>query len=158
MKSTASASEPRSAVSSAGSSAVGRGALTGVLIGAGGSVAATEGEDVELPAGTVLRVRFESSVTILGGGWQAGSRNSYQTWGSYLSKRGIAVYSVDHRLSKPGQPSYPQAVHDVVAAIRFVKHNAADLNVDPDRVALMGGSAGGHLVALVGLAGDTPLF
>ena len=46
----------------------GRGALTGVLIGAGGTVAATEGEDVELPAGTVLRVRFDSSVTILGDG------------------------------------------------------------------------------------------
>ena len=93
-------------------------------------------------------------VAVHGGGWQAGSRNAYQTWGSYLSERGIAVYSIDYRLSKPGQPSYPQAVHDVIAAIRFVKHNAADLNVDPDRVALMGGSAGGHLVALVGLAGD----
>ena len=97
-------------------------------------------------------------VAVHGGGWQAGSRNSYQTWGSHLGERGIAVYSVDYRLSKPGQPSYPQAVHDVVAAIRFVKHNAADLNVDPDRIALMGSSAGGHLVALVGLAGDTPLF
>ena len=44
----------------------GRGALTGILIGAGGTVAATEGEDVKLPAGTVLRVRFDSSVTIIG--------------------------------------------------------------------------------------------
>ena len=46
----------------------GRGTVTGILIGAGGTVAATEGEDVELSAGTVLRVRFDSTVTILGDG------------------------------------------------------------------------------------------
>ena len=97
-------------------------------------------------------------VAVHGGAWQGGSRNAYQNWGPYLGERGIALYSIDYRLSEPGQPSYPQAVDDVVAAIRFVKHNAADLNVDPDRVALMGDSAGGHLVALVGLAGDSPLF
>jgi acetyl esterase/lipase len=97
-------------------------------------------------------------VAVHGGAWQGGSRNGYRNWGPYLADRGIALYSIDYRLSKPGYASYPQAVHDVVAAIRFVKHNAADLNVDHERVALMGDSAGGHLVALVGLAGATPLF
>lgn len=97
-------------------------------------------------------------VAVHGGAWRVGSRDAYQNWGPYLGERGIALYSIDYRLSEPGQPSYPQAVDDVVAAIRFVKHNAADLNIDPDRVALMGDSAGGHLVALVGLAGDSPLF
>ena len=41
-----------------------KGALTGILIGAGGSIIATEGEDVDLPAGTVLRVRFDAPVTV----------------------------------------------------------------------------------------------
>jgi acetyl esterase/lipase len=98
-------------------------------------------------------------VAVHGGGWQDGTGSgSYRNWGPYLAERGIALYSIDYRLSRPGYASYPQAVHDVVAAIRFVKHNAADLNVDPERVALMGDSAGGHLVALVALAGGTPLF
>lgn len=49
-------------------------------------------------------------------------------------------------------------MNDVRAAIQYVKHNAADLKTDPDRLALMGDSAGGHLTALVGLAGALPPF
>jgi hypothetical protein len=41
-----------------------RGALTGILIGAGGTVAATEGKDVDLPAGTILRLRFDAPLEI----------------------------------------------------------------------------------------------
>ena len=47
-------------------------------------------------------------VAVHGGAWQGGSRNAYQNWGPYLGERGIALYSIDYRLSEPGQPSYPQ--------------------------------------------------
>ena len=102
--------------------------------------------------------KYPIVVAVHGGAWQTGNGHNYRTWGPYLAARGIALFSIDYRLSKPGQPSYPQAVHDVRAAIQFVKHQAADLNVDPERVALMGDSAGGHLVAMVGLAGEAPHF
>lgn len=102
--------------------------------------------------------RYPVVVAVHGGGWQGGSRASHRFWGPYLAGRGIALFAIDYRLSKPGQPTFPQAVHDVRAAMQFVKHNAADLKIDPERTAFMGDSAGAHLTSLVALAGDTPLF
>jgi acetyl esterase/lipase len=102
--------------------------------------------------------KYPVIVAVHGGGWQGGTQAGYRYWGPYLAARGIALYSVAYRLSKPGQPTFPQAVHDVRAAIQYVKHNAADLKADPERVGLMGDSAGAHLAALVGLAGDAPIF
>lgn len=102
--------------------------------------------------------KYPVVIAVHGGGWQAGNSGNYTSWGNWLSARGYAVFAVNYRLSKPGQPTYPQAVHDVRAAVQFVKARAADLKLDPDRVAMMGDSAGGHLVSLVALAGDTPTF
>lgn len=102
--------------------------------------------------------KYPIVVTAHGGGWQAGSSGNYRSWGNWLAARGYAVFAINYRLSKPGAPTYPQAVHDLRAAIQFVKARATDLKADPERVALMGDSAGGHLVALVALAGDTPTF
>lgn len=102
--------------------------------------------------------KFPVVVAIHGGGWQAGARGNYQSWGRWLSARGVALFAITYRLSKPGQKTYPQAVHDVRAAVQFVKGRGEAINVDPERVALMGDSAGGHLAALVALAGDEPEF
>jgi acetyl esterase/lipase len=103
--------------------------------------------------------RYPVVVAMHGGGWQLGSRvDDYQHWGPYLAQRGIALFAISYRLSKPGQPSYPKPIQDVRAAIQYVKHNAATLKVEPERVALMGNSAGAHLAALVALAGDVAPF
>jgi acetyl esterase/lipase len=61
-------------------------------------------------------------------------------------------------LSKPGAKTYPGAVYDIKAAVQFARANAAQLGIDPDRIGVMGDSAGAHLVALVALAGEEPLF
>jgi acetyl esterase/lipase len=89
-------------------------------------------------------------VAVHGGGWQGGSRAGYKYWGPFLARNGYAVFSIDYRLGKAG--TYPGSVYDVKAAIQFVRAKAADLGLDPERVGLMGDSAGGHLAALVGLA------
>jgi acetyl esterase/lipase len=89
-------------------------------------------------------------VAVHGGGWQIGSRAGYKFWGPFLARNGYAVFSVDYRLGKAG--TYPGSVYDVKAALQFVRAKASDLGLDPDRIALMGDSAGGHLAALVGLA------
>src|SRR6266849_9337967 len=68
------------------------------------------------------------------------------------SRNGYALFAIDYRLGKAG--TYPRSVYDVKAAIQFVRAKAADLGVDPERIGLMGDSAGGHLAALVGLAPD----
>ena len=95
-------------------------------------------------------------IAVHGGGWQNGSRAGYRYWGPYLARNGFTVLSIDYRLGKAG--TYPGSVYDVKAAIQFVRAKAADLGVDPERIGLMGDSAGSHLVALVGLAGAEPLF
>jgi len=95
-------------------------------------------------------------IAVHGGGWQNGSRASYQYWGPFLGRNGIAVFTIEVRQGKTAP--YPAAVYDVRAAIQFVRAKAADLGVDPDRIALMGDSSGANLTALVALAGGEPLF
>src|SRR4029079_7482234 len=97
-------------------------------------------------------------VAIHGGGWQIGGPVGYQYWGPYLATRGYALYAISYRLSKPGQKAFPEALHDVRAAIQFLKGRAGELRINPDRIGVMGDSAGGHLAALVALAGDNPAF
>jgi acetyl esterase/lipase len=97
-------------------------------------------------------------VAVHGGGWQVGSRKFYTNWGPYLAKNGIAVFAIEYRLMKPGVKTYPGAVYDTKAAVQYVRAKAADLGVDPERIGMVGDSAGGHLSALVALAGEEPLY
>jgi acetyl esterase/lipase len=101
---------------------------------------------------------FPALVAVHGGGWQQGSRSSYRHWGPYLAARGYALFAVDYRLCKANQKSYPEAVHDVRAAVQYLRGSAQALKLDPKRIGLTGDSAGAHLAALVALAGDAPLF
>jgi acetyl esterase/lipase len=101
---------------------------------------------------------YPAVIAVHGGGWQAGDKTSYRFWGPYLAERGYVLMAIKYRFSKPGQRGFPQAVHDVRAAVQHAKHNAGELKINPDRIALMGDSAGGQLAALVALAGDHPVF
>ena len=91
-------------------------------------------------------------VAVHGGGWQIGTKQFYRYWGLFLARLGYAVFAVDYRLGKPGV--YPTAVYDVKAAVQFIRAKAADYDLDPDRIGLIGDSAGAHLASLVALAGD----
>lgn len=97
-------------------------------------------------------------VAVHGGGWQVGSRKFYTNWGPYLAKNGYAVFAIEYRLMKPGVKTYPGAIYDTKAAVQYVRAKAAELNVDPERIGMIGDSAGGHLSALVALAGEEPLY
>jgi acetyl esterase/lipase len=92
------------------------------------------------------------------GGWQLGDRKFYRHWGNYLAKHGYAVFSIEYRLMKPGVKTWPGVVGDCKAAVQFVRASASDLGLDPDRIGMIGDSAGAHLSALVALAGDEPPF
>jgi acetyl esterase/lipase len=93
-----------------------------------------------------------------GGGWQIGDRSLYQHWGPYLARHGYALFSIEYRLMKPGASTWPGAAYDVKAAVQFVRANAARLGIDPDRIGVIGDSAGAHLTALVALAGEEKLL
>jgi len=98
------------------------------------------------------RAKVPALVAIHGGGWQVGDRAYYKYWGPFLARNGYALFTIDYRLGKAGV--YPAAVYDVKAAIQFVRAKAAEFDIDPDRIGVMGDSAGGYLAAILALAGD----
>jgi acetyl esterase/lipase len=111
--------------------------------------------DLYLPAGAGP---FPLLINVHGGYWRRGARETYQYWGPYLAERGYAGFTISYRLTKPGRKTFPEAVHDVRAAVQFMRGSAKDFRLDPERFALWGNSAGAQLAALVALAGDSPLF
>ena len=97
-------------------------------------------------------------VGVHGGGWQLGDRKFYRHWGSYLAKHGYAIFAIEYRLMKQGVKTWPGVVGDCKAAVQFVRANSGDFALDPDRVGMIGDSAGAHLSALVALTDDEPPF
>jgi len=89
-----------------------------------------------------------------GGGWQKGSRLlSLSQWGTAaeLVSAGFVVASIDYRLA-PENP-WPDQIIDVKCAVRYLRSHAAELGIEPDRIAALGTSAGGQLVSLLGTTG-----
>lgn len=97
-------------------------------------------------------------VYVHGGAWRAGDRRGGAgvAFRDALLEAGYAFGAVDYRLA-PEYP-FPAQIEDVKCAIRFFRANAALLDLDPARFAALGGSAGGHLVALLGLTADQDLW
>jgi len=99
-------------------------------------------------------------VFLHGGGWRVGNRHttgpmyggSSPTPFERVAMAGIAVASSDYRLS--GEATWPAQLHDAKAAVRWLRARAAELGIDPDRIAAWGESAGGHLAELLGLTAD----
>jgi acetyl esterase/lipase len=89
-------------------------------------------------------------VWVHGGGWLQGDKKGGPAM-PFVAK-GYAVASINYRLSK--EATYPAQIEDCKAAVRFLRANAKKYNLDPDRFGAWGGSAGGHLVALLGTTGD----
>jgi acetyl esterase/lipase len=92
---------------------------------------------------------FPAVVCIHGGGFRAGKRESYDGLVLRLAERGYVALTVTYRLA-PKHP-FPAAVHDTKAAVRWVRANAPKYKIDPARVGVTGGSAGGHLAQFLGV-------
>ena len=101
---------------------------------------------------------FPALIGVHGGGWQGGTRASYRHWGPWLARNGYGLLAIDYRLARKGEKMFPQSVQDVRAAVQYLRGMAPEHKVDPERIALVGDSAGAHLASLVGLAGAEPLF
>ncbi len=93
-------------------------------------------------------------VLIHGGCWMDGSRKEMGFYAVNLARLGYVTASVDYRLSE--EAPYPAAVEDMRAAIQWLTDHAATYNIDPERIAIMGGSAGGHLTEYLGYSANTP--
>ncbi len=104
-----------------------------------------------------------------GGAWKAGSRKDLSKgvmWADFgtgrasliesLAGEGFAAASVSYRLAPAAK--FPAQIQDVKTALRFLRANAKRFNLDPDRVGVLGFSAGGHLAALLGLTDGVAAF
>ncbi|GAB4024154.1 alpha/beta hydrolase fold domain-containing protein [Spirosoma koreense] len=93
---------------------------------------------------------------IHGGGWRSGDRSHNNALAGQLAGKGFVAVPVEYRLST--EALYPAAVYDIKAAIRWLRANAGTYGVDPNRIAILGFSAGGQLAALVGSTNQNPHF
>ena len=89
---------------------------------------------------------------IHGGGFRAGKREHHDQLCIRLAQGGYVAATVTYRLAPKHQ--FPAAVHDVKAAVRWLRANAAKYGIDPERIGATGDSAGGHLALMLGLTGD----
>lgn len=91
-------------------------------------------------------------IYVHGGAWRAGDKADVPILD--FTRRGYAIASVNYRLTP--QAPFPANLHDIKAAVRYLRANARKLDVDPDRFAIVGSSAGGHLAALAGVSHGVP--
>jgi acetyl esterase/lipase len=87
-------------------------------------------------------------VWIHGGAWRGGSKNGIPL--GKLVDDGYAIFSVDYRLST--EVKFPAQIHDIKAAIRFLRAHGEEWHLTPEQIVVAGDSAGGHLAALVGVS------
>jgi acetyl esterase/lipase len=101
---------------------------------------------------------FPAIVFIHGGGWVQGRRRAHADAIEEAARRGYVAATITYRLARPDPETerpahpFPAALDDCRAAVRWLRANAGRYQVDPDRVGVIGVSAGGHLSLLVGLA------
>lgn len=95
-------------------------------------------------------------VFIHGGGWKKGERGDYKYYTVYYAQKGYAAVTIAYRFSDVVK--FPGAVEDAKCAVRWLRANAAKYGFDPNKIAALGGSAGGHLSMMLGYtAGDPTL-
>lgn len=99
---------------------------------------------------------FPAVICIHGGGFRAGHRDGYNNLCLRLAERGYVAITVSYRLAPKYQ--FPAAVHDVKAAVRWLRANAGKYKVDPQRIGVTGGSAGGHLAQFLGVTAGVRQF
>jgi acetyl esterase/lipase len=94
-------------------------------------------------------------INIHGGGWNHGVKESQRGFATFF-KAGFAVANIEYRLT--GQATAPAAVEDTRCALIYLIKNAKDLNIDVNRIVIMGGSSGAHLALMGGLLANDHRF
>jgi pectinesterase len=104
----------------------------------------------------VFKGPYPAVIIIHGGGWRSGDRTMELPTAYFIASNGYVTAVVEYRLST--EALYPAAVYDLKAAIRFIRANAPKYNIDPNKIAVSGCSAGGQLAAFLGVTGGHRKF
>lgn len=108
--------------------------------------------DLYLPAPSAKPV--PGLIFIHGGAWSGGSRDIYKYYTARFAANGYVAATISYRLS--GEAPFPAAVEDTKCAVRWMRANAGKYHVDPEKIAVIGGSAGGHLALMIGYSAGAP--
>ena len=109
--------------------------------------------DIYTPA---KKGKFPALIMIHGGGWRSGNKNMERPMAQRITLNGYVTIPVEYRLSL--EAIYPAAIHDIKAAIRYIKDNAESYNIDTTKIAIEGESAGGQLAMLVAMTNRIEKF
>lgn len=120
----------------------------GVVFGTGGG-RELRCDIFEPPAGVKNGIAV---LLVHGGGWSQGDRSQLKGYGVLLGRRGYTCIASEYRLT--GEALWPAQIEDVKCALRYVRANATEFGIDPDRIVVSGNSAGGHLSLMAGATTD----
>jgi acetyl esterase/lipase len=95
-------------------------------------------------------------VLIHGGGWKFGTRYQCMWYAHRFAENGYVAVTINYRMMM--KYPFPNCIHDAKAAVRWMRLHAAEYHIDPDRIATLGESAGGHLATLLGTTPGKPEF
>eukprot|EP00906_Rhabdomonas_costata_P012661 RCo018229 len=117
-----------------------------------------ETADLYLPTAVGRGEKRPAVVVIHGGGWIGGDKRAARevNIATTLASHGYVALSINYALASPGRPIWPQNLYDCKTAVRWLRRNAELLQVDPGHIGAIGGSAGGHLSAMVALTPGKP--
>jgi acetyl esterase/lipase len=116
--------------------------------------------DLYLPTGDAPPKGFPAVLIIHGGGWSGGDKGAAreQNIGGTLARSGYVGASINYVLAKKGDSFaktladvWPRNLHDCKTAVRWLRKNASKYRIAPDHIGVIGGSAGGHLTAMLAL-------
>jgi len=107
--------------------------------------------DLFLPEDHQASQKRPCIVFFFGGGWSGGSTEQFYAYSKYFASRGLVAISAQYRTAKSHKATPDQCVHDGKAAIRYIRQHAAELGIDPTKIIVGGGSAGGHVAAAVAM-------
>lgn len=137
--------------------------LTLLLVGCSAPIERTVIYDERFGAATSMDLFLPSEapgaarpaiMLVHGGSWRHFHKDRYRDHGRRFARAGYVAASVEYRLVPDGD--FPNAVQDVGCALSYLRNHAEALGIDPERIAAMGYSAGGHLVSLVGVGEAIP--
>ncbi|WP_215225553.1 alpha/beta hydrolase [Echinicola shivajiensis] len=103
--------------------------------------------EIYYPPSTEIANNKPAIVFFFGGGWVGGNKSQFQHHAQYFSERGLVCFLVDYRIRNIHDTSPFESLMDAKSAIRYIRKNADDFNIDPNKIIAAGGSAGGHLAA-----------
>lgn len=110
--------------------------------------------DIYVPPGEVRNA--PAVILVHGGSWRTGDRTQLRGYGYLIGREGYICIAPEYRLVT--ESAWPGALHDVKAAIRWTRAHAAELGIDPNRIAIEGNSAGAHLALLAAMTEGDPTF